>query len=129
MTFQERLVGAREARDDRKSLLAKAPLFQDGVEIASLRIRNLSAFGVGGVTSIPLEKGMVLTVRLQGIGDIPARVAWARGDKAGFQLRQRIEAEALKLSDLASVKLPGSGKVPARFEPVKDHKRPGFKHS
>ena len=60
-------------------------------ESVTLRIRNLSATGLGGDLVPGMIQGEVLILTLRGIGEIGGRVAWIAGSRFGRSFDQSID--------------------------------------
>lgn len=96
--------GKAEAdRAKRKALLATARLVDKSGDTVSVRVRNLSQTGLGGVASDPLESGAAYHVELKGIGRVDGRIVWTNGTRFGMQFDREIELEALEMSDLGQL--------------------------
>lgn len=119
--------GAGVDRPQRKAFLTTATLSREGAREASVRVRNLSRTGLGGVASQPFPRGEELTVNLKGIGPVHGRVAWSEGGRFGMAFDKEIDLESLELTPASEVKLAGAGEVLHRFEPITDYRRPGFR--
>ena len=66
-------------------------LLQPQARSVTLRIRNLSATGLGGDLVPGMIQGEVLILTLRGIGEIGGRVAWIAGSRFGRSFDQSID--------------------------------------
>ena len=123
----EKAVAFVAQRKNRTALLATAVILQDEAELATVRIRNLSAGGMGASGRTDLQPGDAVTARLKGIGDVPGQIAWKRGSRFGVQFERQIDPTELERGDLAAAPLSDSVIVPRTFEPVSDTRRPGLR--
>lgn len=57
----------------------------------TLRIRNLSADGLGGDHVQGMVQGEALILTLRGIGEISGRAAWIAGSRFGFSFAHPID--------------------------------------
>lgn len=116
--------GSGQAREPRASrLLACDMRLQDGAVIR-IRVRNISAGGLGGRADRPIDPWQPVEVCLPGIGMIAGKVAWVRQDQFGIQFDRPIDpAKALVTSPQ-----PQSGHVvPPIYQPTSDYRRPGLR--
>ena len=107
----------------RGSVLLQAHARHPGqAEPMTLRIRNLSAHGLGGDRVQGMVQGEVLILTLRGIGEVSGRVAWVAGSRFGFAFDHPI--------DPALIGKPSAGSsTEDRFVPPmpRDYRRPGLK--
>ena len=113
---------------DRRALLTRAPMIEDGFPFGTVRVRNISPLGLGGVASEILEPGQRFAVFLPGLGEVGGSVIWARGVRFGFNFDEPIDLAELALPDLAETKLPGRYTDRKRYREPGKYKRPGFHH-
>lgn len=79
-------------RPPRTSLMADADLFRSGRHLGQMRIRNLSAEGLGG-SGYSLVVDDDVQVRLNGIGVVNARVIWTKGSVFGLALADKVAVD------------------------------------
>ena len=107
----------------RGSVLLQAQARRPGqTEPMTLRIRNLSADGLGGDRVQGMTQGEVLILTLRGIGEISGRVAWIAGSRFGFVFDHPV--------DPALIRQPAASTPAAdRFVPSVsgNYRRPGLK--
>lgn len=94
----------------------------DQAEAMTLRIRNLSAHGLGGDRMPGMTQGEVLILTLRGIGEISGRVAWITGPRFGFTFDRPIDPGLI-------VRPSADAPAADRFVPPLqgDYRRPGLK--
>lgn len=61
---------------------------RDGVKA---RILDLSSGGIRVATICTLRRGHRLVVSLKGVGDVPGRIAWARGAELGVEFDHEVD--------------------------------------
>ena len=88
-----------EKRTQRKSLLTTATFAHDGGGVISVRVRNLSACGLGGVASTPLTMNESYAVELKGVGAVRGTIVWVSGARFGMRFDEEVSLEKLKLAD------------------------------
>jgi hypothetical protein len=85
------------ARGKRAAMLLEVKCTKAGQEPVTLRVRNLSETGLGGV----LKKHVVfateepVALAFKNFGSVAARVVWVEGDKIGFAFDQPIELQRI----------------------------------
>ena len=79
-------------RPPRTPLMADADLFRRGRHLGQIRIRNLSAEGLGG-SGHSLIVDDDVQIRLNGIGVVSARVIWAEGQAFGLALAEKVAVD------------------------------------
>ncbi|MCP1470684.1 hypothetical protein J3E64_002377 [Sphingobium sp. OAS761] len=62
----------------------------------TLRIRNLSAQGLGGDRVQGMTEGETLILTLRGIGETRGRVAWVAGSHSGFAFDHAIDPTLIR---------------------------------
>jgi len=117
-------------RSQRKALLSIAHCTRGNGETVSIRVRNLSATGLGGSASDPLSRDERVRVDIKGIGEIEGHVAWTRGLNFGMAFDQRVDAGRFEVAE-PFLPVPEHYSVNRRFQPVKqsEFKRPGFRRA
>lgn len=115
---------ASDHRGERRgSVLLQAQARCPGqAESVTLRIRNLSAQGLGGDRVQGMIQGEVLILTLRGIGEISGHVAWVADSRFGLSFDEPI--------DPALIDKPSASPTTAdRFVPPVpgDYRRPGLK--
>lgn len=80
----------------RDSLLLAAPFYVDGVDVGTVRVRNLSAGGMMIEFAKPLAIGTPVATELRGIGWIEGRVAWYTDGRAGIAFDVNIDPMAAR---------------------------------
>ncbi|WP_337848255.1 PilZ domain-containing protein [Sphingomonas sp.] len=124
MTDDPAPTGAPDHRAGRRGsvlLQAQARRPGDG-EAMTLRIRNLSAHGLGGDRVQGMTESEPLVLALRGIGEVSGRVAWVAGSRFGFVFDHAIDPALIRT-------LPSGSSTADRFVPsVSDsYRRPGLK--
>lgn len=84
-------------RPERWPLMADAEMFGDGRRLGEIRIRNISAEGLGG-SGFDLRIGQPIAIRLNGIGLVPGRVIWSNGLVFGLCFDQSIDVSAFDVT-------------------------------
>jgi hypothetical protein len=122
--------GGTLERPKRTALLTKTELCGEQSTLGKVRVRNLSAKGLGGVTDAFLEPGQNISIVLRGIGSVSGHVAWVKGDKFGMEFDKTIDIDRLvmPIADADTLMAAKEFHVADRFQPVEDYKRPGFYH-
>ncbi|MBY8823765.1 PilZ domain-containing protein [Sphingomonas colocasiae] len=117
--------GDGQSREPRTSrLLACDMRLQDGA-VLRIRVRNISAGGLGGRADAPVDAWQPVEVMLPGIGAVAGKIAWVRQDQFGVQFDRPIDpAKAL----VTSAQPQKSGHVvPPIYQPGSDYRRPGLR--
>lgn len=112
-------------RPKRTSLLSNAEGVRADGSAVSLRVRNLSRTGLGGVAQPPLTRGEPLAVEIKGIGEVCGRVAWVRGAGFGMSFDKEVDIGGFEVSE-PFLPMPDHYTVAKRFRPVTEYRRPGF---
>lgn len=84
-------------RPPRKLLMADADLFRSGRHLGQMRIRNLSAEGLGG-SGHSLMVDDNVQIRLNGIGVVNARVIWTKGPAFGLALAENVTVDEFEIT-------------------------------
>ncbi len=113
-------------RPARTSVMTKVQIFRDSKLAGTARVRNLSAFGLGGVSSVDLDEGEPVTVDIHGPGQVRGTVVWVSGNAFGVKFDCPIDPTSLKMNDVAQVSLAERFSFKQRYQPVEDYERPGF---
>ncbi len=80
-----RLASAEGRRAERRVVNLAASLREPGAAVADVEVLNLSAEGYMATTSMDLEVGQHVFLKLPGFEAQKSLVVWVDGDKAGFQ--------------------------------------------
>jgi hypothetical protein len=112
-------------RAPRKNLMKLAKIAANGGKFADLRIKNLSATGLAGVTDLRLQVGDAVTIEFK-TGDIrEAIIVRVAGTSVGMSFADTIEPEAV----VAATSVPREPSAPFVLRRlhriVADHRRPG----
>lgn len=85
-------------RTKRAAMLLNLVCTKEGQEPVSVRVRNLSETGIGGVVvgNATFAVGEAAALAFKNFGSIPSRVVWVDGDKIGFAFDQTIEIDRIK---------------------------------
>ena len=76
----------------RDSLFLQANVSREnGMAVGEIRVRNLSSCGLMAESKIALRVDDGVIVSLRGIGDVPARVVWAKGNRIGIAFSHEID--------------------------------------
>jgi hypothetical protein len=76
----------------RDSLFLQAPVSREnGMALGEIRVRNLSSCGLMAENKLALRVDENVIVSLRGIGDVPARVVWAKGNRIGIAFAHEID--------------------------------------
>lgn len=113
-------------RPARTSVMTKIDICRNREVAGSARVRNLSEYGLGGVSSVMLDKGEPITVEIKGAGRVFGTVAWVEDGEFGMKFDNPIDPASLKMTDVANVSLGDKFSFKQRYQPVADYKRPGF---
>jgi hypothetical protein len=111
----------REIRLSR--LLVCSMRLPDGAVI-DIRIRNISAGGLGAKSEHAVHPWQRVEVALPGAGVVAGEIAWARGDQFGMRFVAPIEPAQVTV---AIGRRQTDYVVPERFRPSSDFRRPGVK--
>lgn len=111
----------REIRFSR--LLACGMRLADG-EVIDIRVRNISAGGLGAKSDREVQPGQRGEVALPGFGTVAGEIVWVRGDQFGMRFAAPIEPARVTV---AIGRRQTDYEVPDRFRPASDFRRPGVK--
>jgi len=95
MTHLYEAFSGEERSSDRYALSINTTMRALGQENQPLHIANISACGFGGQSPHMFQPPCVVSVKLPGIGEVKARVAWAGSGRVGGQFLVPIDLEAL----------------------------------
>lgn len=124
---EERTAETGSERAKRTALLTKADLLRDGATVGTVRVRNMSASGLGGISSVPLREGDAIEIVINGIGAIGGEVVWADGDRFGMRFDHEVDLGALKMSEPVLAKRPDYFTYAKRFVTEENYRRPGLR--
>ncbi|QLC23636.1 hypothetical protein HFP57_00395 [Parasphingopyxis algicola] len=111
-------------RPPRTPIVAYVDLFAGGMHLGAIQMRNLSARGLGA-SGFAFHQRKSLEVRLSGIGQIRARLAWHMGPHFGLEFQDEICVEAFDLGGPSSVFEPlAHGEPGAGWAHCTDHGYP-----
>lgn len=83
-----------------------------------VRVRNLSSNGMMGAGNLRIERGMQLTVFLEGEDPIEGHVAWVQGDRFGVAFAEEVDFAVMK--DLGTTRV-GNGSMESAIVPRRDN--------
>ena len=69
---------------------------ESGQSLGRARVRNLSETGLMADCDMAFRDGDRLVVHLRGVGEVPGRVTWVRGDRIGLEFDMRIDPQAAR---------------------------------
>ena len=119
----------QQERSNRSSRIIRAVLVAPDGSEHDLLIRNVSHHGLGAkTTTILVQAGERLVMRLPNIGEVTGAVRWTRGEALGIQTDEAIDIDLLFFRGEdrpIAVKADGY-RTPRSFEPDTDPRRPGF---
>jgi hypothetical protein len=75
-------------RTERRVVNLAASLREPGATIADAEVLNLSTDGFMASSTLPLEAGQTVFLKLPGMVTLKCRVAWVDGEKAGFEFSE-----------------------------------------
>lgn len=76
----------------RDSLFLQAQISREnGMGMGEVRVRNLSSWGLMAETKFALRVDDTIVVSLRGVGDVPARIVWAKGNRIGVAFAHEID--------------------------------------
>jgi hypothetical protein len=76
----------------RDSLFLQANISREnGMAMGEVRVRNLSSAGLMAESKLALRVDDSIIVSLRGVGDVPGRVAWAKGNRIGIAFAHEID--------------------------------------
>lgn len=113
-------------RAKRKALLTTATFEHDGGGRVSVRVRNLSDTGLGGVSSDPVTKDEIYCVELKGIGQVRGHVAWVSGTRFGLRFDEPIKLDALEMSEPALAERFDAVEFYKNYRPPEIYRRPSL---
>ena len=87
-------------------------------------VRDISAGGLGGMTSQWLRPGERIEAELPVVGNIPARVAWTDGKRFGLAFDEEIDAERVTREPVPAE--IAQFRVHERFRPETSARRPAI---
>ena len=62
-----------------------------------LRVRDISATGLRGVTATQLAKGQEIVLKIRGVGKVEGRIVWASSGLIGVQFGELINPESTRI--------------------------------
>jgi len=76
----------------RDSLFLQANVSREnGMAMGEIRVRNLSTCGLMAECKLALRSNDDIIVSLRGLGDVPGRVVWAKGNRIGIAFANEID--------------------------------------
>lgn len=76
----------------RDSLFLQANVYREnGMMLGEVRVRNLSTCGLMAESKLALRAKDDIIVSLRGVGDVPAHVVWAKGNRIGVAFAHEID--------------------------------------
>lgn len=113
-----------DEREPRPSRLFVCDMrLSDGRRV-KIRVRNISAHGLGGRTDLLIEPWQTVQVMLPQVGAVSGRIAWVRGNQFGVEFLNPIDPAEVTVAAAAR---PTGHVVPPQFRPSGDHRRPGLR--
>jgi hypothetical protein len=82
-------------RAERRVVNLAASLREPGATVVDVEVLNLSSDGFMASSSLPLEIGQYVYLKLAGMEAQKSLVVWVEGDKAGFQFASPLHPGAL----------------------------------
>lgn len=112
-----KLPGADGRRAERRVVNLAASLREPGAAVADVEVMNLSADGFMASSSLPLETGQHVYLKLPGMEAQKCLVMWIDGDKAGFQFASPLHPAVLdQLVSTERKAIPRNHFGPRRFQ-------------
>ena len=91
--------------------------------IVKVRVRNISAGGLGAYSDLAIEPWQTVQMMLPGLGTVSGRVAWVRDGQFGVQFLSPIDPAEVVIAPVRR----SSHVVPPQFRPSGDSRRPGLR--
>ena len=84
--------GWMKQRAVRDSIFIQANVYREnGMALGEVRVRNLSTCGLMAESKLALRADEHIIISLRGVGDVPARVVWAKGIRIGIAFAHEID--------------------------------------
>lgn len=88
----QQVEGWMKQRAVRDSIFIQASVYREnGMALGDVRVRNLSTAGLMAESKLALRADEQIIVSLRGVGDVPARVVWAKGIRIGLCFAHEID--------------------------------------
>lgn len=88
----EQVEGWMKQRAVRDSIFIQASVYREnGMALGEVRVRNLSTAGLMAESKLALRADEHIIISLRGVGDVPARVVWAKGIRIGICFAHEID--------------------------------------
>lgn len=101
----------------RDSLFLFADLaFEGRTEVVRAKVRNLSAGGMMGESSIAVVSGDRVTAGLRNVGEVRGVVAWVQGNRFGIAFDREIDPVLVRAANSAA---SGESEAPRHTRPVR----------
>jgi hypothetical protein len=111
-----KLASAEGRRAERRVVNLAASLREPGATVVDVEVLNLSSDGFMATSSLPLELGHYVYLKLTGLEAQKSLVVWVEGDKAGFQFASPLHPRVLEQLVSAERKaIPRNHFGPRRF--------------
>jgi len=91
-----KLADADGRRAERRVVNLAASLREPGAAVVDVEVLNLSVDGFMATSSLPLDAGHYVYLKLPGMEAQKSVVAWVDGDKAGFQFASPLHPSVLE---------------------------------